>query len=111
MVATKVMSKQSSRLYAAQAERLALLVQGLGKAQFAIGQILRQGYESRHQDGGRTKQALERGLGDVYHAMVRLTRAGDVDGSAITQHADERASSAGPDLHHQAISDPMGGRK
>jgi len=85
-----------------EAERLALLLEELGEAQQAIGKILRHGYESRHPDGGPTnRQALERELGDVYHAGMRMCAAGDIDGNAVTQRADDKARSIGKYLHHQ----------
>ena len=91
-----------NRLTPAEAERLALLAEELGEATQAIGKILRHGYESRHPDGGPTnRESLEREMGDVYHAMLRMWGAGDMNGNAVTQRADDKARSVGRYLHHQ----------
>ena len=94
-----------NRLTPAEAERLALLAEELGEATQAIGKILRHGYESRHPDGGPTnRESLEREMGDVYHAMLRMWGAGDMNGNAVTQRADDKARSVGRYLHHQGHS-------
>lgn len=91
-----------NRLTPAEAERLALLAEELGEATQAIGKILRHGYEIRHPDGGPTnRESLEREMGDVYHAMLRMWGAGDMNGNAVTQRADDKARSVGRYLHHQ----------
>lgn len=96
------MIEHFNKLTPAEAERLALLLEELGEAQQAIGKILRHGYESCHPDGGPTnRESLERELGDVYHAMIRMWSVGDLDGNAVTQHADNKARTIGRYLHHQ----------
>ena len=92
-----------NQLTPAEAERLALLAEELGEAQQAIGKILRHGYESRNpnQPGPTNRESLEREMGDVYHAMVRMWAAGDMDGNAVTQRADDKAKSVVAYLHHQ----------
>ena len=100
-----------NRLTPAEAERLALLAEELGEATQAIGKILRHGYESRHPDGGPTnRESLEREMGDVYHAMLRMWGAGDMNGNAVTQRADDKARSVGRYLHHQGHSVELRGR-
>lgn len=91
-----------NRLTAAKHERLALLLEELGEAQQAIGKVLRHGYSSRHPNGGETnREALERELGDVRHAMIRLCAAGDLSKIAIHAHADDKAVAVVQYLHHQ----------
>lgn len=92
-----------NQLTPAEAERLALLSEELGEAQQAIGKILRHGYESRNpiKPGPTNREALEREMGDVYHAMVRMWGAGDMDGNAVIQRADDKAKSVAAYLHHQ----------
>lgn len=89
-------------LSAAEAERLALLLEELGETQQAIGKILRHGYESRHPNGGPTnREALERELGDVTHAVRRLIDASDIERSNIDARAGEKAIAVAQYLHHQ----------
>ena len=88
----------------AEAERLALLLEELGEAQQAVGKVLRHGYESTSPfDATNTsnRQALERELGDVRHAMIRLCNAGDVRKQAIHDRAEVKAASVLQYLHHQ----------
>lgn len=104
--------KNFNQLTPAEAERLALLLEELGEAQQAIGKILRHGYESRHPDGGPTnREALEREMGDVYHAMVRMWSTGDLDGNAVTQRADDKARTVGRYLHHQGHNVELSGER
>lgn len=91
-----------NRLTPAEAERLALLAEECGEVIQAIGKVLRHGFESTHPDGGPTnREALEREMGDVYHAMVRMWGTGDLDWNAVTQRADDKARSVVRYFHHQ----------
>jgi NTP pyrophosphatase (non-canonical NTP hydrolase) len=91
-----------NQLTPAEAERLALLAEELGEATQAIGKILRHGYQSRHPLGGPTnRQALEKELGDVRHAMIRLCDAGDLSKQHIHDMADVKALNVEKYLHHQ----------
>jgi NTP pyrophosphatase (non-canonical NTP hydrolase) len=91
-----------NQLTEAEAERLALLSEELGEVQQAIGKILRHGYESRHPNGGPTNRlALERELGDVLYAGLRMSSAGDIDEKAVTQRTKDKARSVRQYLHHQ----------
>lgn len=91
-----------NRLTPAEAERLALLAEECGEVIQAIGKVLRHGFESTHPDGGPTnREALEREMGDVYHAMVRMCGTGDLDWNAVTQRADDKARSVVRYFHHQ----------
>lgn len=91
-----------NQLTPAETERLALLMEELGEAQQAAGKILRHGYESTNPDGGPTNRAtLERELGDVRHAMIRICAAGDLSKDHIHTWADEKAINVEKYLHHQ----------
>ncbi len=91
-----------NRLTPAEAERLALLAEELGEATQAVGKILRHGYESKHPLGGPTnRQSLEKELGDVRHAMIRLCDAGDLSKQHIHDMADVKALNITKYLHHQ----------
>ena len=93
-----------NKLTAAQAERLALLAEELGEGVLAIGKILRHGYDSVHPydpDGPSNRQALEREMGDVRHAVARLCAAGDLDAREIDAAMDDKAERVAEYLHHQ----------
>lgn len=96
----------SNGLTAAQAERLALLLEELGEAQQAIGKILRHGYESHNPTSASlspsNREALEAELGHVRHAMDRMTSAGDVNMLAIEDAKKIKADRISRWLHHQA---------
>ena len=88
----------------AQAERLAVLGEELGEAQQAIGKILRHGYESYHPLAVQTesnREALQRELGDLLHAMNRMTSASDLDPLSIAMRAESKPEKIKPYLHHQ----------
>ena len=91
-----------NKLSPAEAERLALLAEECGEVVQAIGKVLRHGFENSHPDGGPTnREALERECGDVYHAIWRLTSAGDIDGEVVSHRDDNKAKSVMCYLHHQ----------
>ena len=87
----------------AQYERLALLLEEMGEATQVIGKILRHGYDSSHPcdpQNTTNRWLLEKELGDVRHAMVRLCEAHDVDKEAIHRYADAKRKSVKKWLHH-----------
>lgn len=92
----------------AQAERLSLLLEEMGEAIQAIGKIQRHGYSSKNPLDRRpsnhvltNREALERELGHVRHAMIRLCEADDLSKDAIHESADEKAETVRQWLHHQ----------
>lgn len=98
-----IMPQHFNQLTPAEAERLALLSEELGEAVQAVGKILRHGYASCHPDGGpNNRESLEHECGDVYHALCRMIRAGDIDVNAIYRRGDYKAHSVQQYLHHQA---------
>lgn len=104
-----------NRLSPAEAERLALLLEEMGEAQQIIGKILRHGYESFNpKDDKETpnRKLLEKELGDVRHAMIRLCEAGDLNKEGIHDHADRKRVTVERYLHHQqkpSSGDSQGG--
>lgn len=94
-------------LSAAAAERLALLLEEFGEAQQIIGKILRHGYDS-HNPLDKSEQTnrslLEHELGDVEHAIRRMTWAGDLSREGIEAAAAEKEERVEKYLHHQPKS-------
>lgn len=80
--------KHFNDLTAAQDERLALLSEELAEAIQAIGKIQRHGYSSYNPTLPPDKQTdnrslLEKELGHVWHAVNRMTLAGDLNWDII----------------------------
>ena len=99
------MREHFNQLTPAEAERLALLAEEMGEALQIVGKILRHGYKSSNPVSGDTatnRQLLEKELGDVRHAMIRLCDAGDLSKSSIHDRANEKAISVERWLHHQS---------
>src|SRR5471032_1757072 len=100
-----------NQLSPAEAESLAILAEELGEAVAvmgnalqAVGKILRHGYEGSCPvdiAAVSNRVALERELGDVRHAMIRLCERGHVSKAAIHARADQKAELIGEYLHHQ----------
>jgi NTP pyrophosphatase (non-canonical NTP hydrolase) len=97
----RLVSQHFNGLTPAEAERLALLAEECGEVIQAIGKVLRHGYESRHPNGGPTnREALEKEIGDVHHATIRMGNAGDISGNAVLRHADDKEKNVAKYLHH-----------
>lgn len=97
-----------NKLTPAELERLAILAEKLGYAQLCIGKILRHGYLSGDpatNSGATNRDLLEEGLGHVLHAAYRLCDAEDLSQSAIRRHAENKAATIEPWLHHQVAAD------
>jgi NTP pyrophosphatase (non-canonical NTP hydrolase) len=93
-----------NELTAAEAERLALLLEEMGEAQQAIGKILRHGYHSENpdtQDHVDNRMMLEKELGDVSHAIDRMIRASDINREVIANFRRKKAKKVEKYLHHQ----------
>jgi len=96
----------SNGLTPAQAERLYLLLEEMGEALQMVGKTLRHGYESTHPAGDITnRRLLEKELGDVRHAMVRLCETGDLNKEEIHKYADQKRLTVRRYLHHQPDSE------
>lgn len=80
-------------------ERLVILAEECGEVVQAIGKILRHGYESAY-NGETNRQALERELGDLFHATKRLCLAYELNEEALANRVllpkEKKAY-----LHHQ----------
>jgi hypothetical protein len=100
------MSNFSNGLSAAEAERLALLLEELGEAQQVIGKILRHGYESINplknpeQLPPTNREMLERELGDALAAMD-LLRATDVRSDYVEHFRTLKHAKLPRWTHHQ----------
>jgi len=93
-----------NKLSPAEAERLYLLLEELGEAQQMIGKVLRHGYESHHPEDKNmvsNRVLLEKELGHVRHAMIRLCDEGDLSKEYIHACAKIKAETVKPYLHHQ----------
>lgn len=98
------MADHFNGLTPAEAERLAILAEELGEAQQIVGKILRHGFDSHNPldpTAGTNRGMLERELGDVRCAMIRLCNAGDLSKEAIHARAATKAETSKPYLHHQ----------
>ena len=78
-----------SGLTPAEAERLAILMEGCAEVQQVIGKILRHGYGSYHPDrpGDNNRNLLEKELGDVIYILGLMALVEDVDLDAIKIYA------------------------
>lgn len=65
----------------AELERLALLGEECAEVGKMVGKITRHGYASRNptiNDGPTNREALEREIGDVLHAIDLMAHCGDI---------------------------------
>ena len=97
------MTNHFNDLTEAELERLAILIEECGEVIQAGTKILRHGYESNNR-GKLTetnRQALQREIGDLFHAFTRMEVAGDLNREAIHAHASSKPAAIEPYLHHQ----------
>ena len=93
-----------NKLSAAEEERLALLMEEMGKCIQVIGKIMRHGYESKHPAGGLTnRQLLETEIGHVKYAKILMIRCGDIDFSKTKLAAVSKSHTISGYLHHQPV--------
>lgn len=98
------MKSFDNKLSAAQAERLAILLEELGEVQQAIGKILRHGYDSHNpeiDDPESNRIALETELAHVAFAVKLMIRSGDVNEIRIDVFCDAKEQKIQQWLHHQ----------
>lgn len=96
------MQENENELTPAETERLAVLSEEMGEAIQVIGKILRHGYVSTHPNGGpNNRRLLEKELGDVRHAMIRMCEAGDLNKDTIHAEAEAKRETVEKYLHHQ----------
>ena len=97
-----------SRLTEAEQERLVILMEECAEVIQAGAKVLRHGYEStnpKKNDQETNKWALEREIGDLLHAIDRLTVAHDLNRAAINESRQSKAKLIEPYLHHQGALD------
>lgn len=88
----------------AELERLAILAEECGEVVQSCMKIIRHGYASHNptvRDGESNRQMLERELGDVAHAMLRMENCGDVSRTTIDERRRSKPARILPYLHHQ----------
>ena len=88
-------------------ERLVILVEECGEVIQAACKILRHGYESVNptvKDSESNRQALERELGDLGHAVARMESSADINPLAIRARAQSKPERIKPYLHHQDVA-------
>lgn len=95
--------KHFNGLDPAEQERLMLLSEQLAKAQEAIAKIIRHGYDSTHPEfpGPTNRAMLQKRLGGVRHAMIRLCDANDLSKCIIHEFAALMPERIKKYLHHQ----------
>lgn len=102
-------TRHFNQLLEDEAERLAILIEECGEVTQAACKILRHGYESTNpkahtpadQDPETNREGLQRELGDLLHALNRLTTAGDLNRRDIDVRAASKPERILPYLHHQ----------
>lgn len=105
------MTTHFNGLSEAEQERLAILIEECGEVIQAGCKILRHGYETTNPHkktspiNETNREALERELGDLFHAVHRLKDAADVNGEKIGARAFSKPAHIAPYLHHQNAQD------
>lgn len=98
------MTKHFNGLSEAEQERLAIIVEECGEVVQAACKILRHGYEGTNpkvEDSETNREALERELGDLQHAILRMEEAVDVSTRKIIERREYKGERIKPYLHHQ----------
>ncbi len=98
------MTDHFSGLTEAEQERLVILVEECSEVSQAACKVLRHGYESVNPKvalSETNREGLQRELGDLLHALCRLTAAGDLDKQVIESRGVQKAERILPYLHHQ----------
>lgn len=102
------MTDHFNRLTEAEQERLSILIEECGEVIQAACKILRHGYGSHDPTKAppnarpeSNREALERELGDVAHAMQRMQTANDISFAKINVRANSKPERIKPYLHHQ----------
>lgn len=100
------MSDFDNGLTKAETERLAMLSEELAESIQAVSKILRHGFQSFDptvpKDQRMTnREALEKELGHVAHAVRRMYHKGDLNNAQIERAAIDKGLSINRWLHHQ----------
>lgn len=96
-------TKHFNGLTEAETERLAILIEECGEVTQAACKILRHSYESNNKGKipETNREALQRELGDLLHALDRIAAARDIDPVITYERAKSKPESILPYLHHQ----------
>lgn len=97
------MTNHFSNLTEAEQERLAILIEECSEVIHVGCKILRHGYNSNNK--GRmnetNRDALNREIGDLCHALDRMVAANDINDKAINVHIEAQSRHITQYLHHQ----------
>lgn len=87
----------------AEQERLSVLLEECSEVVQIGCKILRHGYESCHPENlhERNRVLLEKEVGHVLHAMIRMYSHNDINKINVESHSRSKAVSIVPYLHHQ----------
>lgn len=99
------MTNHFNNLTEAEQERLSIVIEECGEVVQAACKILRHGYESHNpkvEDSESNREALERELGDLSHAILRMEEAEDISSSHILERREYKGDRIKPYLHHQS---------
>jgi NTP pyrophosphatase (non-canonical NTP hydrolase) len=104
-----MITRHFNRLSEAEQERLAILVEECGEVIHAACKVLRHGYQSTNpkaiipedENPETNRAALERELGDLQHALLRMEEAEDVSTRVIVERREYKGERIKPYLHHQ----------
>jgi hypothetical protein len=99
------MTNHFNELTEAEQERLAILIEECAEVIQAGTKILRHGYEGHNPtvpNSETNREMLERELGDLEHALIRMELARDVSATKIAERAASKPERILPYLHHQA---------
>lgn len=95
---------KGNNLTAAEAERLAMLLEELGEAQFFIGKILRHGYDTQAPKGllsGRSnREWLAKEFGDIIAVMGWMRHMNDVTSWMVSEAKEDKRNRMHRFLHH-----------
>lgn len=97
------MTQHFSGLTEGEQERFVILAEECAEVQQAICKALRHGLESNNNGKlpETNRQAIEREVGDLLHALERLIIAEDLNEVAIRQRAKSKPEHVKAYLHHQ----------
>jgi NTP pyrophosphatase (non-canonical NTP hydrolase) len=102
------MAEHFNRLTEAEQERLAILIEECAEVSHVACKILRHGYESTNPSVGNlatNREALQRELGDLLHAVDFMEHKRDVNPEAVDDYRMLKSKLIARYLHHQAEAD------
>jgi hypothetical protein len=99
-------TKHFNALTEGQVERLAILAEECAEVTQAVMKILRHGLHSNNngQLPETNRQALQREVGDLLHALDRCFTSGDLNPEPVEERRKSKPEGIAPYLHHQEAS-------